>query len=145
MVSQNFILQLTGFFLFLLFVRIFCSLQHLFVRIFSDFFFFTFFLFSLFFLTFFSYHFTAMGVILGDTKLSEVAKTALTDSILHIKIVILVPDVHVVFIVRIPKLSDVKNAFEENMAINQKGLLKQILVRIVHEVDLVIWMVTDTM
>ena len=61
---------------------------------------------------------TAMGVILGDTKLSEVAKTALTDSILHIKIVILVPDVHVVFIVRIPKLSDVKNAFEENMAIN---------------------------
>ena len=86
-----------------------------------------------------------MAAILGDTPSPKVAKTVPMDGILNTLTVLHVPNVHVVFIVRLPKLSAVKNVVVANTAIKKKFLLKQILVRIVLTVDSVMSMGMDTM
>ena len=60
-----------------------------------------------------------MAAILEDTSSpKKFAKTVPMDNFRKTKTVIPVPNVHVVFIVRLPKLSAVKNAAVENTAIN---------------------------
>ena len=59
-----------------------------------------------------------MAAILEDTPSPKVAKTVLMDDFQNTSTVLPVPTVHVVFIVRLPKLSAVKNAAVENTVIN---------------------------
>ena len=86
-----------------------------------------------------------MAAIREDTLLLLDVKTAPMDGILNISTVLPVPNVHVVFIVRLPKLSAVKNVVVENMVIKKKFLLKKMLARIVLKVDSVMPMVMDMM